>query len=102
MSIINSIQRLTKEIMACVVQHVNIWEISIYLREGGSVQVIGPNRRPQEIAKFSLKKLMVNYFSIGTDAQIGLEFDKRRTGSKCCNNCVYACQGLKKCCCGKN
>ena len=45
---------------------------------------------------------MVNYFSVGADAQIGFEFDKRRTGSKCCNNCVYACQGLKKCCCGKN
>ena len=83
-------------------QHVNIWEITVYLREGGSLQIVGADRRNQEIARVSLKKLMVNYFSVGVDAQIGLEFDRRRTKSKCCNNCVYGCQGLKKCCCGCN
>ncbi len=64
--------------------------------------MIGANRRNETIARVSLKKLMVNYFSIGVDAQIGLEFDRNRTKTKCCNNCVYMCQGMKKCCCTRN
>jgi hypothetical protein len=44
---------------------------------------------------------MVNYCGIGDDAMIGIGFEKRRTGNRCCNKFVYAIEGLKKflCCC---
>jgi hypothetical protein len=43
---------------------------------------------------------MVNYFSIGECAKIGLKFEQNRTGSKCGNACMYAIQGLGVICCG--
>ena len=48
------------------------------------------------------KKLMVNYFSVGVDSHIGFGFDKNRTHNVCCNKCVYACEGIKKCCCHRS
>lgn len=45
---------------------------------------------------------MVNYFSIGVDAQIGMGFDKHRTHNRVCNRCVYTCEGIKKCMCHRN
>ena len=45
---------------------------------------------------------MVNYFSVGVDSHIGFGFDKNRTHNVCCNKCVYACEGIKKCCCHRN
>ena len=46
---------------------------------------------------------MVNYFSLGSCAKVGYDFERNRTGSKCCNEMTYFCSGCKYtffgCCC---
>lgn len=46
---------------------------------------------------------MINYFSIGCDAKIGVDFELERTGSRFCNRGVYGLMCLKSffkmCCC---
>ena len=42
---------------------------------------------------------MANYLSLGQCCKIGYEFEKNRTGTRCCNNICYVMQGLKVFCC---
>lgn len=46
---------------------------------------------------------MINYFSMGEDARVGAGFEKKRTKSRLCNQCVYAFTGIWNIinCCGK-
>lgn len=37
---------------------------------------------------------MINYFSVGQESKVGIEFDKNRTKSQACNLFVYAWQGV--------
>jgi diacylglycerol kinase (ATP) len=39
---------------------------------------------------------MINYFSIGVDARIGLSFDRNRQNSRVVNKAVYCWEGFKK------
>jgi hypothetical protein len=34
--------------------------------------------------------LMVYYFNLGFDAKVGLEVERRRKGTRCCNYITYA------------
>jgi len=44
---------------------------------------------------------MAHSFSFGIDARIGLGFERNRTSYRCCNQVVYAWEGIKRllCCC---
>lgn len=37
---------------------------------------------------------MINYFSVGQESKVGIEFDKQRTKSQTANLLVYACAGI--------
>ena len=43
----------------------------------------------------------INYVSLGYDARIGYNFDRRRTTSRNGNKCIYVIEGLKKIFCNK-
>lgn len=43
---------------------------------------------------------MANYFSLGQCAKVGYDFERNRTGSKCCNEFAYFCSGIKYACFG--
>lgn len=45
------------------------------------------------------KRIFINYVSFGYDARVGFGFDGSRTKSRCCNKCVYFCEGVKNMCC---
>ena len=53
--------------------------------------------------KLMYRRLMCNYFSVGIESRIGMGFEKKRTGSACCNKTKYFQEGLKKMfgCCTK-
>ncbi len=44
---------------------------------------------------------MSNYFSLGVESRVGLNFEKRRTNHYLTNKCCYGWEGVKKmfCCC---
>lgn len=48
-----------------------------------------PIEKDEEDNKLMHKRLMCNYFSIGIESRIGMGFDKKRTGSACCNKTKY-------------
>merc|ERR1711972_1224458 len=41
---------------------------------------------------------LINYFSIGQESQVGVNFDKNRTTSQTCNLMVYACATISTQC----
>ena len=43
----------------------------------------------------------INYVSLGYDARVGFNFDKKRTHSRNGNKCIYFCEGFKKLTCRK-
>jgi diacylglycerol kinase (ATP) len=47
------------------------------------------------------RRSFINYFSLGYDARVGFGFEKKRSGSRCWNKCIYFWEGLKKNCCRK-
>ena len=47
------------------------------------------------------QRTFINYLSLGYDARIGYNFDKKRTHSRIQNKCVYFCEGFKKMFCRK-
>ncbi len=67
-----------------------------------AVAVDSKTRKKAPLNVSEYKRMMSNYFSVGSDARVGLGFDKKRTTSKCCNKCCYGCEGFKKLwCCSK-
>lgn len=82
----------------------NVWEIDVYLREqdGDIYQVDSKSKLKKSLGLKKYSRLMSNYFSVGVESRVGLNFEKKRTSSKLCNKTCYAFQGLKKMvCCGK-
>lgn len=39
--------------------------------------------------------------SLGYDARVGFGFEKKRSGNRLCNKCIYLWEGIKKNCCRK-
>lgn len=64
-------------------------------KDGATLTVNSRTRDLQEDLAPSFERLMINYFGLGEDGRLGLEFEKRRTGSKYCNDCCYICVGAK-------
>ena len=86
---------------------VDIWKIDLQLNSNdGQILVNTKN------GKIPLKdengniitryiRSFINYISLGYDARVGYNFDRRRTNSRNKNKCIYFLEGLKKFCCRK-
>ena len=61
------------------VEAIDIWELILTDSASGRVDT----------------KQMLNYFSIGVDAEVALDFERCRTG--CCR-CCFCCQCMSLCC----
>jgi len=71
----------------------DVWQVSVDVEEdGGILKVDG--KKEAELKEKSISLPMINYFSVGQESKVGLNFDKHRTKSQTCNLFVYACQGV--------
>lgn len=77
----------------------DIWEIQIKTdKETGDIQV--PSGKDLvSIGSQEMTKLMCHSFSFGLDARIGLNFERRRTRNRFCNQVRYVLEGLKRAMC---
>ncbi|KRX07080.1 ATP-NAD kinase-like domain [Pseudocohnilembus persalinus] len=99
------LKNLVDKMINSQIQDLDIWDIEIETgRDGYFQQIKGQNCKRKKMKlkdengkiKNKIKHHMVNYFSIGLDAQIGFNFDNYRTNFRCINKLVYCWQGFKK------
>jgi len=74
----------------------DVWQVEVEVdeHEGKILKVSGTNEAEQQ--EKSLSASMINYFSVGQESKVGLDFDKHRTKSQTCNLLVYACSGFSQ------
>jgi len=72
----------------------DVWNVALEVdeEEGKILKVSGSSEVQQE--GHSLTAPIINYFSIGQESKVGLDFDKHRTKSQTMNLMVYALSGL--------
>ena len=98
---IDNFQNLLLKYYAGILVKVDVWEVEVKLdEEQGNIYDYNDLKK----SKINqINKSFVNYFSIGCDARLGFIFEQKRTSSRCCNKCVYGCEGFKRfLCCKKN
>jgi diacylglycerol kinase (ATP) len=78
----------------------DLWEVKIELTRNGRIKkwknkstAVLRNNRGKPVK--TLSKIMSNYFSIGVESQIGIQFDRQRTQSQTLNQGIYALEGMK-------
>ncbi|KAH0474223.1 MAG: hypothetical protein KVP17_000717 [Porospora cf. gigantea B] len=75
----------------------DVWLVEASVRSGGSFLKVDSDTKKKvdlEITKKSF--LMSNYFSIGIESRIGVNFDRRRKNNQVRNKFVYFEEGFKK------
>jgi len=72
----------------------DVWNASLEVdeSEGQIFKVVDKSEEQQSGTTLSMP--FINYFSIGQESQVGVNFDKYRTRSQTCNLFVYACSGV--------
>ena len=109
---LQNVETLTEELLfKSREDRIDIWDITVTFKDGGDIFAVDNGAFVAQNQPV-YQRSMVNYFSLGMDAKIGtgkkelivLDFEKNRTGNRCCNKCVYCLVGLKNflcssCCC---
>lgn len=76
----------------------DVWEVLLKVEdEEGAILKVDSSKNEVPLEGGNVKQkafTMINYFSIGQESKVGIEFDKNRTKSQMCNLFVYAWQGV--------
>jgi len=75
----------------------DVWQVTLSVNESsGEFLHVDKNQEesPLDNEETSASFPMINYFSIGQESKVGIEFDKHRTKSQTCNLMVYAFEGI--------
>mmetsp|Transcript_74539 Transcript_74539/g.155388 ORF Transcript_74539/g.155388 Transcript_74539/m.155388 type:complete len:488 (+) Transcript_74539:128-1591(+) len=72
----------------------DVWQCAVEVddEDGKIMKVKGTGE--EELPHKKIEAPLINYFSIGQESKVGVEFDKHRTKSQTCNLFVYAWEGL--------
>ena len=100
-----SLRHLIKELcLNSYEKKFNVWSIMIKYKPGGtSYDIDSKTREFVERNETVFEKYMINYFGIGEDGRLGLDFERNRTKYRWCNKAVYGWVGVKNffnCCRG--
>jgi diacylglycerol kinase (ATP) len=72
----------------------DVWQVDLDVADDiGQILKVNSEKKEEAIGKTALSAKMINYFSIGQESKVGIEFDKHRTKSQTCNLLVYAFEG---------
>eukprot|EP00347_Sterkiella_histriomuscorum_P013493 403364507 len=98
----STIEKLVNEIcLNTEEQQINVWKVQVkYRKDGATLTTNSRTRDLDEDPSLVFERYMINYFGLGEDGRLGLEFEKRRTGKRCCNDCCYFWVGFKSVLCG--
>jgi len=92
------LRKLVKDWCRADARKHDVWQVVISVEESdGKIKVVDKNKEESDFAGGTVSKVtlpMINYFSIGQESKVGIEFDKHRTKSQTCNLFVYAYEGL--------
>ena len=114
----NNLEVLWQELWNATVVDFDIWEISvitddlkgnkninfnfkvktifiIIYADIGNIQM-ADGKQLKSYGESTMTKLMAHSFSLGVDARIGINFERRRTRSRFCNQFMYGWEGLKR------
>lgn len=72
----------------------DVWQCHIDVDEDDGKIMKVKGKDEEALPAKELTAPLINYFSIGQESKVGVEFDKNRTKSQTCNLFVYAWQGL--------
>lgn len=75
----------------------DVWQVVRVEEADGKIKVVDKNKEESDFGDGTVSKItlpMINYFSIGQESKVGIEFDKHRTKSQTCNLFVYAYEGF--------
>ena len=78
----------------------DLWEVQLEVGRHGRIrkwknQSTSIIRNKQGKPVKTMIKTMSNYFSIGVESAIGVQFDRQRTGSRTINKGIYMIEGIK-------
>lgn len=82
---------------------IDIWKIVIKVnQENGLINEIRKDQEKSMFEEFGstfikqFSKTFINYMSIGFDAKVGFNFEKKRSSCRCMNKCIYCWEAFKR------
>jgi diacylglycerol kinase (ATP) len=108
------LKHIIKHFMKSQVDQLDIWDINLECEESGAIQryekdkkgkarivnlsVPDPKDPGKSVKMTKMERRMSNYFSIGVDARIGFNFERKRKKSRIGNKIIYFLEGMKRLC----
>ncbi len=99
---VNSLYKILLKYHKAMSAKVDVWKMELKLdeNEGEIIENLKEGKKVNKMNCFN--KTFINYLSLGYDARIGFNYDKKRTSNSFCNKIIYCWEGIKKNCCRKS
>jgi diacylglycerol kinase (ATP) len=91
------VKQLVRQWCSATIQKHDVWQVHTTMdpATGSILKVNGQKEEPVTLEDGDgFSNVMINYFSVGQESQVGIQFDQNRTKSQTMNLAVYACCGL--------
>jgi len=90
---LSALKKRCRSFLEASVRPLDVWQVSVHIGAGSIKEVKGGKIVETNKGSLVLEEDMVNYFSLGADAQVAFEFEQKRTKSQLGNKLVYVQRG---------